>query len=220
MNYSPKDLTERMILSASMPFDDLNAVELLVKKFSSAYGLAVLPAFIKTVRKILPKQNTTQLLGLVGYPAGGVSTKTKVNEVRDLIYEGVDAFHLVVNSGYILSGNWDDLQCELLSVVAAAGEHPVSLIMEAAYLSDPQIMRLVNIAVETGIKSLGTSTGWLPLNPDKDQIKRIMEIVYGRMELMVAGLVNLDQVTEFMEMGVERLIIRQQHAEAILAQLA
>ncbi|PKO05070.1 MAG: hypothetical protein CVU41_13600 [Chloroflexi bacterium HGW-Chloroflexi-3] len=59
----------------------------------------------------------------------------------------------------------------MISVVHAAGDRPVSLILEAAYLSDPQIMHLINICVEIGIQSIGTSTGWLPKNPDLEQIK-------------------------------------------------
>jgi deoxyribose-phosphate aldolase len=107
----------------------------------------------------------------------------------------------------------------LLSVVHEVGDRPVSLILEAAYLSDPQIMRVINICVEVGIQSIGTSTGWLPKNPDLDQIKRISEMVYQRMKIMAAGAVSLDQVNQYLEAGADQIIIRQQHAEAILAQL-
>lgn len=220
MDYTLKTLTQRMILTACMPYDDLNAIEKLLSDYQSSFGWAVLPAFLKTARGLVPKGHVSKLIGLVGYPAGGVSTKTKVNEVRDMVYEGADAFHMVVNTGFVLSGNWDDIQCEILSVVKAAGGRPVSLILESAYLSDPQIMRVINNCVEIGIKSIGTSTGWLPMNPDTDQIKRISEMVYGRMQIMAAGVVSLDQVNDFLAAGVDQVVIRQQHAEAILAQLA
>lgn len=169
---------------------------------------------------MLPKSHDIKLIGLVGYPSGGVSTKTKVNEVRDMYYEGADAFHVVVNTSFVLSCNWDDVECELLSVVHSAVDRPVSLILEAAYLSDPQIMRMINICTETGIKSIGTSTGWLPKNPDLEQIKRISEMVYHRIIIMAAGAVSLDQVNEYLEAGADQIIIRQQHAEAIREQLA
>lgn len=220
MEYSPQTLSQRMIMTAAMPFDDMKAIEKLLTDYTSGFGLAVLPSNIKSARAMLPRNQESKLIGLVGYPAGGVSTKTKVNEVRDLIFEGADAFHVVVNTSFVLSGNWEDVECELFSVVHAAGDRPVSLILEAAYLSDPQIMRLINICAETGIKSIGTSTGWLPKSPDLDQIKRISEMVYQRMMIMAAGAVSLDQVNEYLEAGADQIIIRQQHAEAILAQLA
>lgn len=219
MEYSPQTLSHRMILTAAMPFDDLKAIEKLMTEYPSGFGLAVLPSYMKSARALLPKSLDSRLIGLVGYPTGGVTTKTKVNEVRDMYFEGADAFHVVVNTSFVLSGNWEDLECELLSVVHAAVERPVSLILEAAYLSDPQIMRLINICTETGIKSIGTSTGWLPKNPDLDLIKRISEMVYRRMTIMAAGVVSLDQVDEYLEAGADQIIIRQQHAEAILAQL-
>jgi len=220
MEYTPQALSQRMILTAAMPFDDLKAIEKLMADYPSGYGLAVLPSYLKLAREMLPKVHDSKLIGLVGYPTGGVTTKTKVNEVRDCYFEGADAFHVVVNTSYVLSGNWEDVECELLSVVHAAVDRPVSLILEAAYLSDPQIMRLINICTETGIKSIGTSTGWLPKNPDFEQIKRISEMVYKRMLIMAAGAVSLDQVDEYLEAGADQIIIRQQHAEAILAQLA
>jgi deoxyribose-phosphate aldolase len=219
MEYTPQSISQRMILTASMPFDDVDAIEKLITNYQTSFGWSVLPAYIKTARGIIPKGQTGKLIGLVGYPSGGVSTRTKVNEVRDMVYEGADAFHLVVNTGFVLSGNWDDIQCEILAVVKSAGERPVSLILESAYLSDPQIMRLINNCVEVGIQSIGTSTGWLPMNPDVEQIKRISEMVYGRMQIMAAGVVNFDQVNEFLVAGVDQVIIRQQHAEAILAQV-
>ncbi|MBW6472530.1 MAG: hypothetical protein K0B14_05350 [Anaerolineaceae bacterium] len=220
MEYSPHALAQRMILTAAMPFDDLHAIEKLMADYSSGFGLAVLPSYLKSAREMLTKDHESKLIGLVGYPAGGVSTKTKVNEVRDLYFEGADAFHVVVNTSFVLSGNWEDVECELISLVHAAGERPVSLILEAAYLTDPQIMRLINTCVATGIQSIGTSTGWLPKNPDVEQIKRISEMVYQRMIIMAAGAVSLDQVNEYLEAGADQIIIRQQHAEAILAQLA
>lgn len=219
METTPQTLSQRLILTACMPFDDLNAIEKLLNDYQSSFGWAILPAFLKTAREIVPKGHASKLIGLVGYPAGGVSTKTKANEIRDMVYEGADAFHVVVNTGFVLSGNWDDVQGEILSVVTSAGGRPVSLILESAYLSDPQIMRLINHCVEIGIESIGTSTGWLPMNPDADQIIRISEMVYGRMQIMAAGAVSLDQVNDFLGAGVDQIIIRQQHAEAILAQL-
>jgi len=75
--------------------------------------LAVLPSYLKQARAMLPKDHECKLIGLVGYPTGGVTTKTKVNEVRDLSFEGADAFHVVLNTGFVLSGNWEDVECEL-----------------------------------------------------------------------------------------------------------
>ena len=92
--------------------------------------------------------------------------------------------------------------------------------MEAAYLSDHQIMRLVNLCADLGINNIGTNTGWLPLNPDVDQVLRIKEMVHSRMGIIVAGVVNFDQAAQYLKSGADYIIIRQQHAEAIFAQLA
>lgn len=220
MEFTTDNISQRMILSAVMPFDDVAAVDKLLKFSGSYHGVAFLPSFIHLARTTITNENREKLIGLVGYPTGGVSTKTKVNEVRDMVYEGAGAFHVVANTGYILSGNWEDIHCEILSVQHSANQRPISVIMEAAYLSDHQIMRFVNLCADLGINSIGTSTGWLPLNPDVEQVLRIKEMVHGRMEIIVAGVVNFDQAKQYLESGADNIIIRQQHAEAIFAQLA
>lgn len=219
MNTDLRTHSKRMILTAAMPFDDGKAIEKLINQPISFKGFAVLPSFLKYARSLLQTNREESLIGLVGYPSGGVSTKSKVTEVRDLVYEKADEFHVVVNTGHILSGRWEDVECELISVIHSANGLPVSLIMESSYLSDHQIMRLVNMSVDIGVKSIGTSTGWLPMNPDMDQIRKIQDIVYDRLPLMVSGVVNFDQAVELVEAGIDSLIIRVQHSEAIQAQL-
>ena len=220
MDFTTETLLRRFILTAVMPFDDVSAVDKLLTFTDSCHGVAFLPSFIHLAKTSVSAENRGKLIGLVGYPTGGVSTKTKVNEVRDLVYERAGAFHVVANTGYILSGNWDDIHCELLAVQHAASQRPVSGIMEAAYLSDHQIMRLVNLCADLGINNIGTNTGWLPMNPDAEQVLRIKEMVHGRMEIIVAGVVSLDQADQYLNSGADYIAIRQQHAEAILAQLA
>ena len=220
MEITTDTLSQRTILTAVMPFDDINTAEKLLTLADTCQGVAFLPSFMHVAKTSLSSENRGKLIGLVGYPTGGVSTKTKVNEVRDMVYERAGAFHVVVNTGYVLSGNWDDIHCELLSIQHAASQRPVSVIMEAAYLSDHQIMRLVNLCADLGINNIGTNTGWLPMNPDAEQVLRIKEMVHGRMGIIVAGVVNLDQANQYLNAGADYITIRQQHAEAIFAQLA
>jgi deoxyribose-phosphate aldolase len=81
-------------------------------------------------------------------------------------------------------------------------------------------MRLVNLCADLGINNIGTNTGWLPMNPDAEQVLRIKEMVHGRMGIIAAGVVNLDQANQYLNAGADYITIRQQHAEAILAQIA
>jgi deoxyribose-phosphate aldolase len=220
MEFTTGTLSRQMIITAVMPFDDVTTVDKLLTYSDSCHGVAFLPSFIHLARATITNENREKLIGLVGYPTGGVSTKTKVNEVRDMVYEGAGVIYVVANTGYILSGNWEDIHCELLSLQDSANQRPVCVIMEAAYLSDHQIMRLINLCADVGINSIGTNSGWLPLNPDAEQVQRIKEMVHGRMQIIVAGVVNLDQARQYLEAGADYIIIRQQHAEAIFSQLA
>lgn len=218
MEFTVETLSHHLVLTATLPGDNMNVLENLIKWHPALRGIGVLPASIEIARLLVEKQETLKLIGLVGYPTGGVSLKTKVNEIRDMNIAGADAYHVVVNSWNILSGNWGDVQWELLTIHNTAGRRPVSLIMEAAYLSDHQIMRLVNLCVEVGIQSIATSTGWLPKNPDLEQFLRIKEMVYGRIPIMVTGVFNLEQAEEVFEAGADTIVIPYQAAETIFSQ--
>ncbi len=100
--------------------------------------------------------------GPVGFPGGGHTTDTKVQEVRQLIADGAREVDMVVNIGKVLSGDYDYVREDLRRVVEAAAPVPAKVILETHYLNEEQIRRVCEIAVEVGMKWVKTSTGWAP----------------------------------------------------------
>lgn len=219
MQWSRDDLMKRIIISAMMPFDDLNSVRALYQDCTKYAGVAALPSFVRQIREDLPKADGCKLIGLAGYPTGGVTSKTKATEIRELYYFGADAFDVVINTAFILSDRWEDAECDLLSALDAAGGRPVIVTLESAYLNEDQIKRIVQVCLDNQVFAIGTATGWLPKLPAGEQIELIKSLVGDQVHIQAAGLMNFDQLKIALDAGADRFMVRRQHAEAILAQV-
>ncbi len=218
-NWTPRDLKQRLIVSAALPYDDKNEIDVLLQDCTDYQGIAVLPTFVKGIRSKIPVGGSCRLVGLVGYPSGGVTCNTKVTEIRQLVYQGCDAFNVVTNTASVLSADWDEVECDLISVVKSAAARPVTITIEAAYLNEDQIKELVRIGVECGVEAISTTSGWLPKIPASKQISLIKSLVGNSTLVEAAGIVSFDQFKLAAAAGADRFFIRREHAAAILAQL-
>ena len=218
-NWTPRDLKQRLIVSAALPYDDQNEIDLLLQNCTDYQGIAVLPVFVKDVRAKLPVSGDCHLVGLVSYPSGGSTCNTKVTEIRQLVYQGCDSFNVVANTALILSGDWEEVECDLISVVKSTGGKPVTKTIEVAYLNEEQIRRIVEICRECGVEAISTTTGWLPKLPDSQKISLIKSIAGDSLKVEAAGILSYDQFKLAADAGADRFFIRREHAAAILAQL-
>ena len=218
-NLTPRDLKWRMIVSAALPIDDNNEIEAPQESCSGYRGIAVLPTFVKDVRANLPSESDCNLVGLVAYPFGGVSCNTKVTEIRQLVYQGCDAFNIIANTALMLNGDWEEVECDLISVVKSASGRPVTKTIEAAYLNEEQIRRMVEICLDCGVEAISTTTGCLPNVPDIQKISLIKSIVGDSLLIEAGGILSYDQFMLAADAGADRFNIRRQTAEAILAQV-
>jgi deoxyribose-phosphate aldolase len=219
MNWTPQNLKKRLIVSAALPYDDITEIDDLLQHSSDYHGIAVLPTFIKRVRLLMPRENGGNLVGLVGYPSGCVTCNSKVTEIRQLVYQGCDSFNVVSNTALVLSHDWDEVECDLISVLKSAGGHPVTVTIEAAYLDEEQIKHLVNISVDAGAEAISTTSGWLPKIPESNHIALIKSLVGEDVKVEAAGILSYDHFKLAVDAGADRFFIRRQTAEAILAQL-
>jgi deoxyribose-phosphate aldolase len=218
-NWTPRELKQRLIVSAALPYDDQNEIDILLHDCSDYLGIAVLPVFVKGIRVQLPVSGDCRLVGLVSYPSGGTTCNTKVTEIRQMVYQGCDSFNVVANTALILSEDWDEVECDLISVVKSAHGKPVTKTIEAAYLNEGQIRRMVEICKECGVEAISTTTGWLPKLPDSKKISFIKSLTGDSILVEAAGILSFDQFKLAAEAGADRYFIRREHAAAILSQL-
>jgi deoxyribose-phosphate aldolase len=145
------------------------------------YGFAavcVRPIHFTVARQALGVSSPIALAGVVGFPEqpltkaleaqhpviGAVNSTTKLQEISSAQMEGVDELDVVINSAYFktdceVGGSFT--QEELRAIVTCADELPIKLILETDLLTPAQIERAVALAVDCGIHTIKTSTGFI-----------------------------------------------------------
>ncbi len=217
MNLSSNELKRSMIISATMPYDTFDDASALFQNCDQFLGMAVLPTFIKSLCEINSPANSCRLIGLIGYPSGGVTCSTKVSELRQLNYQGCNAFHIVSNTSLILSEEWDEVECDLYSTVNAAKGLPVTVVLEAAYLTRKNMEKVIQIIKDLEVEAISASSGWLPKVPSVDELKILKSLIGDEIVLEVAGVQNYQQLVDVSEAGASRFMVRQVHAEAFFS---
>jgi len=99
---------------------------------------------------------------VIGFPLGASLTVTKRDEAREMAELGARELDMVLNIGMLKSGLYDQVERDIRSVVEvghAAGAL-VKVILETCLLSEPEMRRAAEIALEAGSDFLKTSTGF------------------------------------------------------------
>lgn len=138
-------LVDLSAVQATSTEADVRACAELAARYN-IISVHVLPCWTRFLSTLLPQQGTGEVMigGPVGFPGGGHTTDTKVQEVRQLIADGAREVDMVVNIGKVLSGDYDYVREDLRRVVEAAAPVPAKVILETHYLNEEQIRRVRN----------------------------------------------------------------------------
>jgi deoxyribose-phosphate aldolase len=109
-------LVDLSAVQATSTEADVRACAELAARYN-IISVHVLPCWTRFLSTLLPQQGTGEVMigGPVGFPGGGHTTDTKVQEVRQLIADGAREVDMVVNIGKVLSGAVSGLRGQLWS---------------------------------------------------------------------------------------------------------
>ncbi len=144
---------------------------------------------------------------VIGFPHGSSTTATKVFEARQAIAAGATELDMVLNIGWLRSGEHAAVEDELMRVVEAAGDQAlVKVILENAYLDDEQKRTGSKLVESAGAAFVKTSTGFAPSGATIEDLILMREIVSDSVQVKAAGGVRtLDGLLEVMSVGVTRI---------------
>lgn len=99
---------------------------------------------------------------VIGFPHGGHTTSTKVNEAERALADGAEELDMVVNISRVLSGQWGEVEAEIreLTQLTHGAGQKIKVIFENCYLSDSDKVRLCEICGVVGADWVKTSTGY------------------------------------------------------------
>lgn len=189
---------------AAVEMEEVDRIVDAAKTFKFICAFAM-PCFTRTLVEKLADEPDVKVGGVIGFPSGADTTFIKCATAKEMMSMGVDELDMVVNVGALKSGKYDLFRDDIRAVVEAANGMPVKSILEIAYLTDDEIKRGAELAVQAGVTYVKTGTGWGPRPTTVDTIKLIKSTIGDAAYIKAAGGVRtLDDVLNMMDAGCDR----------------
>lgn len=97
---------------------------------------------------------------VIGFPTGATTAAVKLFEAQQATENGANELDVVIDLGWLKSGNTEALHQEIAAIVEETGL-PIKAILETAILTDEEKVLAAKICIDAGVAFLKTSTGWL-----------------------------------------------------------
>ena len=125
--------------------------------------------------------------GVVGFPSGGATMNTKIDEARELIDLGCKELDMVINIGKLKSGCKKYVLDDIRSVAEVAAGVPVKVVLECHYLTRDEIRTGCELSLEAGAAFVKTATGWAPTGATLENVSFIHSCTQDRIAIKAAG---------------------------------
>ena len=98
---------------------------------------------------------------VVGFPSGAHHIYVKAAEAKQAFEHGADEIDMVINLANVKSADWVSVRDDVAAVRAVLPAHlTLKVIIESAALTNDEIIRCCQIAVDAGAQFVKTSTGF------------------------------------------------------------
>jgi len=142
----------------------------------------------------------------VGFPSGAHSTDIKAAEAATCVYEGAREIDIVANAGWLKDGDHNRYVDDMRAVRRAIGDAIIlKVIIEASLLSEPEIIRAAELAVQGGADLVKTSTGVYGKARIED-VQLLRRVLPPRVKIKAAGGIRTaESACAFIAAGAERI---------------
>ncbi len=140
--------------------DSVNDFEGTRPDVPNVAAICTFPLFVDTVKQALTAQNVSIASVAGGFPASQTFTEIKIAETALAVADGADEIDVVMNLGYLLEENYEELTEELSEIKEACRNAKLKVIIETGALATAtNIQRATLVAMYCGADFVKTSTG-------------------------------------------------------------
>ncbi|RLM27289.1 deoxyribose-phosphate aldolase [Brenneria alni] len=144
------------------------------------------------------KGTTVKVCSVIGFPLGAGLTSAKVFEAKAAIDAGAQEIDMVINIGWLKSGNVTAVKADIHAVRQVCGAIPLKVILETCLLDDEQIALVCNLCRELEVAFVKTSTGFSTGGAREEHVKLMRKTVGPEMGVKASGAVRDRQTAEIM----------------------
>lgn len=161
---------EHTNLSPILTIGDIDRLVEEAKEFSFL-GVCVPPFWVKRARREIG-QNEILLVTVAGFPLGYSMTETKLDEINRAIDNGADEIDVVINISSLKTGiPWTKIDIAKCTKLAHDRQKLLKVIIETAYLNEPEIVDACKLCADAGVDFVKTSTGMAASGAKTEHVK-------------------------------------------------
>lgn len=156
-----------------------------------------------------------RIVTVCGFPAGAHDPAVKALEAELALARGADDIDMVIGLGAVKAHDWDTVRDDIRTLRAVVPTTNVlKVIIEAAVLTDDEIVTCCQIGQELGVDYMKTSTGYHPAGGASLAHVTLMSSILDEHVRVKAsgGIRTLAQATAFVNAGAARLGISSTRA--------
>ena len=195
---------DHSLLKPQLTLDDVAAGCEIAARYE-VVSVCVRPADVAFAAKELAGSSVA-VGTVVSFPHGDSTTETKVFESQRAMENGAVELDMVLNIGWLLSGEDAMVEADIRAVVeASADEAIVKVILENAYLTDEQKVTACQLVEAAGADYVKTSTGYAPTGATLEDLRLMRASVGPAVKVKAAhGVRTLDALLAVIEAGADR----------------
>ncbi|CAM3382282.1 deoxyribose-phosphate aldolase [Rhodothermus bifroesti] len=157
------------------------------------YGFAAVcinPCYVPLAASLLEGSGVA-VCTVIGFPLGANQTITKVAEAVQALRDGARELDMVLNIGWLKSGQLEAVRDDIRAVVdvahSAQPRARVKVILETALLTEAEKITACQLALEAGADFVKTSTGFLGGGATVEDVALLRRVVGDRMGVKASG---------------------------------
>lgn len=182
-------------------------------------AVCIAPSYVALAREQL-QGTTVEVCTVIGFPTGATTSGCKLYEAQEAVEHGATELDVVINLGWLKSGQHDRLHREIAEICEATNR-PVKTILETSLLTPAELKMAADICMDAGASFLKTSTGWQG-GATVEVVQQLSDLARGQVGVKASGGIRTaEQALLLIQAGATRLgtswgpaLIQQQEALA------
>jgi deoxyribose-phosphate aldolase len=201
-------LIDHSVLKPTSTVQEVKDGAAIALKYQTA-AYCIRPSDVPLASKLLAGSDV-KVCTVIGFPHGTTDTTSKAFEAAEAVRNGAHEVDMVINIGWMLSGDLVAVEDDIRQVVNAAravnDTACIKVILETAYLSQEQIVKACEMSESAGADFVKTSTGFAPEGANVENIALMRATVGDRLGVKASGGIRtLEQVEALVAAGASRV---------------
>lgn len=153
------------------------------------YAVCVNSGYVPLAAQLLDGSGV-KVCSVIGFPLGAGLTSAKAFEAQAAIAAGAREIDMVINVGWLKSGNMAAVAADISAVREVCASIPLKVILETCLLSSQQIVDVCRICRELQVAFVKTSTGFSTGGAKEEHVRLMRDAVGETVGVKASGAVR------------------------------